>query len=74
MPSLLFIIIATSGLLVHVLPLDTSVTATTEGRLVGEVDVLLRVEANQKAAKVKVWLAIKLPIFLGLTNSIGDTF
>ena len=54
MSSLLFIIIATSGLLVHVLPLDTSVTATTEGRLVGEVNVLLRVEANQKAAKVKV--------------------
>ena len=51
MPSLLFIIIATSGLLVHVLPLDTSVTATTEGRLVGEVNVLLRVEADQKAAK-----------------------
>ena len=51
MPSLLFIIIATSGLLVHVLPLDTSVTATTEGRLVGEVNVLLRVETDQKAAK-----------------------
>ena len=53
LPRLLFIIIATSGLLVHVLPLYTSVTATTEGRLVGEVDVLLRVEADQKAAKVK---------------------
>ena len=50
MPSLLFVIIATSGLLVHVLPLNTSVTATTEGRLVGEVNVLLRVEADQKAA------------------------
>ena len=69
MPSLLFVIIATSGLLVHVLPLDTSVTATTEGRLVGEVDVLLRVEANQKAAKVKAWL----PICLRLTISIGHT-
>jgi len=52
MPSLLFIIIATSGLLVHVLPLDTSVTATTEGRLVGEVNVLLRVEADQKAGDI----------------------
>merc|ERR1712079_717980 len=52
MPSLLFIIIATSGLLVHVLPLHTSVTATTEGRLIGEVNVLLGVEADQKAGDI----------------------
>ena len=43
--------------LLHVLPLDATSTATTEGRTQGKVDVLLRVQTNNEAWDVDQLLA-----------------
>ena len=43
--------------LLHVLPLDATSTATTEGRTQGKVDVLLRVQSHNEAGDVDQLLA-----------------
>jgi len=51
------LVITASGLLVHVAPADATRAAAAEGRLGGEVDVLLGVEPDQKAGHVDNLLA-----------------
>lgn len=45
-------IIATAGALLGVLPLDAASTATSEGRLEAEVDVLLAVQTHDEGRNV----------------------
>lgn len=59
--SLIFLLLlgsaAAARALLHVLPLDASRTATAEGRLEREVDVLLRVQTDDERRNVHDLLA-----------------
>ena len=55
--SLFFVLVVSARLLGHVLALDASVAAAAEGRLVGEVDVLLGVQPDQEGGDVDDLLA-----------------